>query len=85
MRTEALGKGRFQAAPADGFLKIAHRVKVSDKFDRTLFTEFDPNLHNAVMHVEDDSVGEYIVVEDFQKGYMYRDTVLRFSMVKVAN
>lgn len=46
---------------------------------------FDPNLHNAVMHVEDDSVGENIVVEDFQKGYMYRDTVLRFSMVKVAN
>lgn len=46
---------------------------------------FDPNLHNAVMHVEDDSVGENIVVEDFQKGYMYRDSVLRFSMVKVAN
>ena len=46
---------------------------------------FDPNLHNAVMHVSDDSVGENIVVEDFQKGYMYRDTVLRFSMVKVAN
>lgn len=46
---------------------------------------FDPNLHNAVMHVDDDTVGENIVVEDFQKGYMYRDTVLRFSMVKVAN
>jgi molecular chaperone GrpE len=46
---------------------------------------FDPNLHNAVMHVEDDSVGENIVVEDFQKGYMYRDSVLRHSMVKVAN
>lgn len=46
---------------------------------------FDPNLHNAVMHVDDDSVGENIVVEDFQKGYMYRDSVLRFSMVKVAN
>ena len=46
---------------------------------------FDPNLHNAVMHVEDDSYGENIVIEDFQKGYMYRDSVLRFSMVKVAN
>ena len=46
---------------------------------------FDPNFHNAVMHVDDDSVGENIVVEDFQKGYMYHDTVLRFSMVKVAN
>ena len=46
---------------------------------------FDPNLHNAVMHVEDKSVGENIVVEEFQKGYMYHDTVLRHSMVKVAN
>ncbi len=48
-------------------------------------SEFDPNLHNAVMHVEDDSVGENIVVEEFLKGYRYRDSVLRFSMVKVAN
>ena len=47
--------------------------------------EFDPNLHNAVMHVEDDSVGENIVVEEFQKGYTYKDFVVRHSMVKVAN
>lgn len=47
--------------------------------------EFDPNFHNAVMHVEDEEVGENIVVEEFQKGYMYRDTVVRHSMVKVAN
>ena len=47
--------------------------------------EFDPNLHNAVMHVEDESVGENIVVEDFQKGYTYKDFVVRHSMVKVAN
>ena len=46
---------------------------------------FDPNLHQAVMHVEDDSVGEGIVVEEFEKGYTYRDTVIRHSMVKVAN
>ncbi len=46
---------------------------------------FDPELHNAVMHVEDESVGENIVVEEFQKGYKYHDTVLRHSMVKVAN
>ena len=46
---------------------------------------FDPNLHNAVMHVDDDSVGEGIVVEEFQKGYLYRDSVVRHSMVKVAN
>lgn len=47
--------------------------------------EFDPNLHNAVMHVEDDSLGENIVAEEFQKGYMYKESVVRHSMVKVAN
>ena len=47
--------------------------------------EFDPNLHNAVMHVEDENVGENIIVEVFQKGYTYRDGVVRHSMVKVAN
>ena len=47
--------------------------------------EFDPNLHNAVMHVEDDSVGENIVVQELQKGYTYHDSVVRHSMVKVAN
>lgn len=48
-------------------------------------TEFDPNFHNAVMHVEDEELGENIVAEELQKGYMYRDTVVRHSMVKVAN
>ncbi len=47
--------------------------------------EFDPDLHNAVMHVDDEELGENIVVEEFQKGYMYHDSVLRHSMVKVAN
>ena len=47
--------------------------------------EFDPNLHNAVMHVEDDDLGENIVAEELQKGYMYKENVLRHSMVKVAN
>ncbi len=47
--------------------------------------EFDPNLHNAVMHCEDESVGENIVVQELQKGYTYHDTVIRHSMVKVAN
>ena len=47
--------------------------------------EFDPNLHNAVMHVEDESLGENVVAEVLQKGYLYRDTVVRHSMVKVAN
>ena len=47
--------------------------------------EFNPDFHNAVMHVEDEEVGENIVVEEFQKGYMFGDTVVRHSMVKVAN
>ena len=47
--------------------------------------EFSPDFHNAVLHVEDETVGENIVVEEFQKGYMYRDSVVRHSMVKVAN
>lgn len=46
---------------------------------------FDPNLHNAVMHVEDDSFGKNEVVEVFQKGYRRNGKVLRYSMVKVAN
>ena len=47
--------------------------------------EFNPDFHNAVMHIEDEEVGENIIVEEFQKGYTYRDTVVRHSMVKVAN
>lgn len=47
--------------------------------------EFDPNFHNAVMHIEDESLGENVVAEVLQKGYTYRDTVVRHSMVKVAN
>lgn len=46
---------------------------------------FDPNFHNAVMHVEDESLGENVVAEELLKGYMYKDSVLRHSMVKVAN
>ena len=46
---------------------------------------FDPEKHNAVMHVEDESAGENTVVEVFQKGFMIGDKVLRFAMVKVAN
>ena len=46
---------------------------------------FDANLHNAVMHIEDEEKDENTVVEEFQKGYMFKDKVLRYSMVKVAN
>lgn len=47
--------------------------------------EFNPDLHNAVMHVDDENAGDNIVVEEFQKGYTYKDFVVRHSMVKVAN
>lgn len=46
---------------------------------------FDPNFHNAVMHVEDENLGENVVAIELQKGYMYRDSVVRHSMVQVAN
>ncbi len=46
---------------------------------------FDPNLHNAVMHIEDENLGENTVAQEFQKGYLYHGTVVRHSMVQVAN
>ena len=59
--------------------------KMGVKEIEALGTQFDPNLHNAVMHVEDESLGENVVAEVFMKGYAKGDKVLRHSMVKVAN
>ncbi|MFA7637230.1 MAG: nucleotide exchange factor GrpE [Monoglobales bacterium] len=47
--------------------------------------QFDPNLHNAVMHVDDETLGENVIVEELMPGYKYKDKVIRHSMVKVAN
>lgn len=47
--------------------------------------QFNPNLHEAVMHIDDDQFGSNEIVEEFQKGYTHHDTVIRHSMVKVAN
>ena len=47
--------------------------------------EFNPELHNAVMHIEDEEAGENIIVEEFQKGYKIGERIIRHSMVKVAN
>ena len=47
--------------------------------------EFNPDFHNAVMHVEDEEAGENVIVEEFQKGYLYKEQMVRHSMVKVAN
>ena len=55
------------------------------KTDRSSWSGIRSNFHNAVMHVEDEELGENVVAEEFQKGYMYRDSVVRHSMVKVAN
>lgn len=48
-------------------------------------TPFDPKLHNAVLHIDDESYGENMIVEELQKGYLYKEKVIRHSMVKVAN
>ena len=48
-------------------------------------TEFDPNLHNAVMHVDDDTIGDNVIVEELMPGYKYKEKIIRHSMVKVAN
>jgi molecular chaperone GrpE len=64
---------------------IASLEEIGVKAIEAAGKEFDPNFHNAVMHVEDENFGENIVAEEFQKGYLYRDSVVRHSMVKVAN
>ena len=79
-----------QMAEFDNFRKRTEKEKsqmyeVEVKPIEALGNQFDPNFHNAVMHVEDENFGENEVAEEFQKGYMYRDSVVRHSMVKVAN
>lgn len=60
------------------------KLKVTDI--KAVGEEFDPNLHNAVMHIDDDTITENTVVEEFMKGYIYNnERVVRYSMVKVAN
>ena len=81
-------------AKADPFVEGMEKIyrqlmdtmdKLNVKAIEAVGTEFNPDFHNAVMHVEDEEVGENIVVEEFQKGYLYKDQVVRHSMVKVAN
>ena len=84
-----------RAGKSDNFEAVAKGLELTVKaFDDALqkmgVTEvetktFDPNLHNAVMHVEDDAYGESEIVEVFQKGYVKGDKVIRYAMVKVAN
>lgn len=60
-------------------------AKMNVKEIESLGKKFDPNFHNAVMHIEDDSFGEEEIVEVLQKGYLLGDKVIRYAMVKVAN
>lgn len=75
---------------ADGMDKVYKQLmtaleEAGVKPIEALNAEFNPDFHNAVMHVEDENAGENIIIEEFQKGYTYRDSVVRHSMVKVAN
>ena len=72
----------------DGLKLIVNQMH--DALDRMGVKEiecktFDPNVHNAVMHIDDDAYGESEIVEVFQKGYIYGEKVIRYAMVKVAN
>ncbi|NBJ80722.1 nucleotide exchange factor GrpE [bacterium 1XD42-94] len=77
-------------ALADGMEKIYRQLmKALEELGVTpieaVGKEFNPDFHNAVMHIEDENLGENIVAAEMQKGYMYRDAVVRHSMVQVAN
>lgn len=76
---EAVKKGLEMTAQA--FEDALSKMGITEIETKT----FDPNLHNAVMHVEDDAFGESEIVEVFQKGYAKGDKVIRYAMVKVAN
>ena len=83
-------EGEEKSAFAEGMDKVYKQlVKTLDdagvKPIEAVGQPFDPNFHNAVMHIEDENLGENVVAEEFQKGYVYRDSVVRHSMVKVAN
>ena len=87
---DALSEKEKEGAFAQGIEKIYQQLmtvfdEIGVKAMDAAGKEFNPDFHNAVMHVEDEELGENLVVEEFQKGYMYKDSVLRHSMVKVAN
>ncbi len=89
-RAEKLISESTDEAMKQGFDLLSRQLK--EAFEKigitvieTVGTEFDPNLHEAVAHVDDESYGEGIITEEYQKGYIYREKVLRHSMVKVAN
>ena len=68
---------------------MAELRKIMDGLGIQVFGEvgedFDPERHNAVMHTEDESLGENVIAQVFQKGFLLKDKVIRFAMVQVAN
>ncbi len=87
---ETIPEEEKDGAFADGMEKVYRQMmstldEIGVKAIEAEGKEFDPDLHNAVLHVDDESLGENIVAEELQKGYTYRDSVVRHSMVKVAN
>ncbi|MDD7209805.1 MAG: nucleotide exchange factor GrpE [Lachnospiraceae bacterium] len=87
---DALSEEEKQGAFAQGILKIYQQMisvleEIGVKPMDAVGKEFNPDFHNAVMHEENEEMGENLVAEEFQKGYMYKDMVLRHSMVKVVN
>lgn len=86
----ALSQDTADAAFKKGVeMTMAELVKILDGLGITVYGEegeaFDPNLHNAVMHTEDESLGENVIAQVFQKGFRAGDKVIRFAMVQVAN
>ena len=86
----AIPEGEKEAAVAKGMEMIYKQLmttlsEMGVKPIEAVGQPFDPNFHNAVMHIEDDALGENVVSEEFQKGYTHHDSVIRCSMVKVAN
>ena len=86
----AIPEGEKESAVAKGMEMIYKQLmttlsEMGVKPIEAVGQPFDPNCHNAVMHIEDDTLGENVVAEEFQKGYLHHDSVIRCSMVKVAN
>lgn len=86
----AIPEGEKESAVAKGMEMIYKQLmttldEMGVKPIEAVGQPFDPNFHNAVMHIEDETLGENVVAEEFQKGYMHHDSVIRCSMVKVAN
>ena len=87
---DSLSEEEKEGAFAQGFIKIYQQLittleEIGVKPMDAVGKEFNPDFHNAVMHEENEEMGENLVSEEFQEGYMYKDGVLRHSMVKVVN